>query len=98
MYGNVYPSLDLVLLFMGIGAEWKKSIVFLCLLIYYSFFTISEDGSVFSWGSGYGGCLGQGHLRDRFTPLRIAALHGKDVMEIACNELHSVAVCSKYSF
>ncbi|KAK3751866.1 hypothetical protein QZH41_009679, partial [Actinostola sp. cb2023] len=55
---------------------------------------LSKDGSVFSWGSGYGGCLGQGHLRDRFTPLRIAALHGKDVMEIACNELHSVAVCS----
>jgi len=52
---------------------------------------------VFSWGSGYGGRLGQGHLRDRFTPLRIAALHGKDVYELACNDLHSAAVCSKFT-
>ncbi|KXJ19610.1 ultraviolet-B receptor UVR8 [Exaiptasia diaphana] len=55
---------------------------------------LSRDGDVFSWGNGHGGRLGQGHLRDRFTPLRIAFLHDKDVVEVACNDLHSAVVCN----
>ncbi|XP_031563851.1 ultraviolet-B receptor UVR8-like isoform X2 [Actinia tenebrosa] len=54
---------------------------------------LSKEGEVFSWGSGYGGRLGQGHLRDRFTPIRIAALKGKNVTEVSCNEFHSAAIC-----
>lgn len=50
---------------------------------------------MFSWGSGYGGKLGQGHLRDRATPLRVAALKDLKVTKIACNEFHSAAVCGK---
>lgn len=57
--------------------------------IFYS----SEEGEVFSWGSGYGGKLGQGHLRDRATPLRVAALKDMKVTNIACHEFHSAAVC-----
>ena len=48
---------------------------------------------MFSWGSGYGGKLGQGHLRDRTTPLRVAALKDMKVTGIACHEFHSAAVC-----
>ena len=53
----------------------------------------SEEGEVYSWGSGYGGKLGQGHLRDRATPLRVAALKDIKVTDIACHEFHSAAVC-----
>lgn len=48
---------------------------------------------MYSWGSGYGGKLGQGHLRDRATPLRVAALKDMKVTKIACHEFHSAAVC-----
>ena len=50
---------------------------------------------MFSWGSGDGGKLGQGHLRDRSTPLRIAELKDKKVTKVACHELHSAALCGK---
>ena len=59
------------------------------LICFYS----SEEGEVYSWGSGYGGKLGQGHLRDRATPLRVAALKDIKVTDIACHEFHSAAVC-----
>ncbi|KAL9968021.1 hypothetical protein ACROYT_G026346 [Oculina patagonica] len=55
---------------------------------------VSKEGEVFSWGSGYGGKLGQGHLRDRATPLRVAALKDTKVTKIACHEFHSAAVCA----
>lgn len=58
-------------------------------------FCFSEQGEVFSWGSGVGGKLGQGHLRDRSTPLRVAELKDKKVSKVACHELHSAAVCGK---
>lgn len=48
---------------------------------------------MYSWGSGYGGKLGQGHLRDRATPLRVATLKDMKVTKIACHEFHSAAVC-----
>ncbi|XP_032222416.2 ultraviolet-B receptor UVR8 isoform X3 [Nematostella vectensis] len=54
---------------------------------------LSKDGEVFSWGSGYGGRLGQGHLRDRFTPIRICGLESLNLTQVACNEFHSAAVC-----
>lgn len=54
---------------------------------------VSKQGEVFSWGSGVGGKLGQGHLRDRSTPLRVAELKDKKVSKVACHELHSAAVC-----
>ena len=60
-----------------------------------SLFCSSEEGEVFSWGSGDGGKLGQGHLRDRSTPLRIAELKDVKVSKIACHEFHSAAISSK---
>ena len=53
------------------------------------------EGEVFSWGLGYGGKLGQGHLRDRSTPLRVAALKDMKITTIACHEFHTAAVCGK---
>ena len=50
---------------------------------------------MFSWGLGYGGKLGQGHLRDRSTPLRVAALKDMKITTIACHEFHTAAVCGK---
>jgi len=54
---------------------------------------VTKEGEVFSWGSGYGGKLGQGHLRDRSTPVRVAALKEKKITNVACHEFHSAAVC-----
>lgn len=55
---------------------------------------LSDDGEVFSWGSGRYGRLGQGHLRDRFSPLMIdRPLRGRDVVQVACHEFHSAALC-----
>lgn len=54
-----------------------------------------DEGEVFSWGLGYGGKLGQGHLRDRSTPLRVAALKDMKITTIACHEFHTAAVCGK---
>lgn len=55
---------------------------------------LTNEGEVFSWGSGYGGKLGQGHLRDRSTPLRVAALKEMKMTTIACHEFHTAAVCA----
>ena len=55
--------------------------------------SLLEEGEVFSWGSGSCGKLGQGHLRDRSTPLRVAELKDKKVVKVACHEFHSSAVC-----
>lgn len=55
---------------------------------------LTNEGEVFSWGLGYGGKLGQGHLRDRSTPLRVAALKDMKITTIACHEFHTAAVCA----
>ncbi|KAK2570042.1 PH [Acropora cervicornis] len=54
---------------------------------------VTKEGEVFSWGSGEGGKLGQGHLRDRSTPIRVAELKDKKVIKVACHDYHSSAVC-----
>lgn len=67
--------------------------------VIYSVSSVSlDDGEVFSWGSGRYGRLGQGHLRDRFSPLMIdRPLRGRDVVQVACHEFHSVALCGEPS-
>ena len=52
----------------------------------------TEKGDLFSWGCGNGGRLGQGHLRDRFTPLHVDSLDDA-VVFVACHEFHSAAIC-----
>ncbi|CAB3977730.1 ultraviolet-B receptor UVR8-like [Paramuricea clavata] len=53
---------------------------------------VTDCGETLSWGAGSKGQLGQGHLRDRFTPLRVEALQQQNVVQISCNEYHSAAV------
>jgi hypothetical protein len=55
----------------------------------------TDCGETLSWGAGSKGQLGQGHLRDRFTPLRVEALQQQNVVQISCNEYHSAAVTGK---
>lgn len=54
-----------------------------------------DKGETLSWGAGSKGQLGQGHLRDRFTPLRIEELQQHNVIQISCNTFHSTAVTGR---
>ncbi|RDD45256.1 Ultraviolet-B receptor UVR8 [Trichoplax sp. H2] len=54
----------------------------------------AEDGKVYSWGLGKYGILGQGNLRSRFAPLKIASFKSSNVIDISCHELHAAAVTS----
>lgn len=53
--------------------------------------TVNSD--VFVWGNGQLGQLGIGTLRSRRTPMRLRALHGKHVTQLAFGEWHSMALC-----
>lgn len=62
-------------------------------------FQPSEDGSVFGWGDGGHGVLGQGGDYGNAveaTPVTIASLLGRDVILIACGWTHSAVITSKF--
>ena len=54
----------------------------------------TDDGGLWSWGSGYGGKLGHADELDRLSPERVAAgcLNGVKVVAVACANVHSAAV------
>ena len=91
-------------LFCGLKIRRKVEVL---LSVYYQTGTIylvklftfsSVSGETLSWGAGSKGQLGQGHLRDRFTPLKIEGLCNEVVVHVSCNEYHSVAVTGKLVF
>eukprot|EP00898_Chlorokybus_atmophyticus_P004579 jgi/Chlat1/5121/Chrsp33S05026 len=49
-------------------------------------------GSVWSWGAGTSGQLGNGRLEDADTPTEVDALRNKRVVHIACGGSHAAAV------
>ena len=53
---------------------------------------VTDEGEVYSWGTGAGGRLGNGKERNRFTPLAIAGLRGRYVNQVSCGEAHSAAI------
>ncbi|KAL1138806.1 hypothetical protein AAG570_008868, partial [Ranatra chinensis] len=53
---------------------------------------LSADGEVFSWGEGDDGQLGHGNKSMCDRPCLIEALHGKQVIDIACGGAHSAAI------
>ncbi|XP_057294266.1 uncharacterized protein LOC130622774 [Hydractinia symbiolongicarpus] len=55
---------------------------------------VTGTGEIFGWGSGRGGKLGMNNIQDRYMPLQIGALLEKQVVSIACSELHSAVVTS----
>ena len=56
----------------------------------------TDDGRVYSFGSGIGGRLGHGSSEDKFTPTLIqqVQLEGKFVVQVACGWLCSMALTS----
>lgn len=55
---------------------------------------VSSDGSLFSWGRGAGGRLGQGDRNKRFTPARVRSeqIASRTVMVAAAGDAHCMAV------
>eukprot|EP00741_Cyanophora_paradoxa_P020907 tig00021318_g20183.t1 len=45
---------------------------------------LTEDGEVYTFGSGFGGGLGHGERKDATAPRRVEALAGKRVRSVAC--------------
>ena len=60
----------------------------------YIFFFSCEKatGELFAWGSGRGGKLGFGNIQDRYMPLKVGPLQDREVVSVACDELHSAVV------
>eukprot|EP01127_Copromyxa_protea_P016647 TRINITY_DN4982_c0_g1_i1.p1 TRINITY_DN4982_c0_g1~~TRINITY_DN4982_c0_g1_i1.p1 ORF type:complete len:695 (-),score=59.81 TRINITY_DN4982_c0_g1_i1:38-1831(-) len=56
---------------------------------------IMSDDSVWSWGSGKSGQLGQGNTSDLHTPTPIPFFQGKKAIDISCGYLHSCVVISE---
>lgn len=52
---------------------------------------LTEDGGVFSFGSGQYGQLGHGSKSDEQLPRKIIELMGTDVSQIACGKRHTLA-------
>ena len=52
---------------------------------------LTEDGGVFSFGSGQYGQLGHGSKSDEQLPRKIIELMGTEVSQIACGKRHTLA-------
>eukprot|EP00741_Cyanophora_paradoxa_P003473 tig00000711_g3373.t1 len=53
---------------------------------------VTYQGEVYAWGRNMYGQLGLGTLADHDTPTLVSALHGKQVRQMACGAMHTVAV------
>ena len=80
--------------------NYIHSSIYLCikyiyLSIYIHLFVLVTlgDGRIFTWGAGHYGRLGQGNLRDRYSPLWVDnPLRGIHITHIACYDSHSAAI------
>jgi len=50
------------------------------------------NGDIYTWGAGSNGRLGHGHELDRFSPLIVNGLKGKNIVQVACGDYHSAAL------
>ncbi|XP_026738731.1 RCC1-like G exchanging factor-like protein [Trichoplusia ni] len=55
---------------------------------------ITNNGDLYMWGRNRQGCLGLGHLKDQYFPLKVAI--GAHVLKVSCSVDHSVAVCKPF--
>lgn len=56
---------------------------------------LSDEGGVWTWGSGTHGALGHNDVNDRVSPTRVADLQGIDVQKIAAGDAHMFACTSR---
>ncbi|XP_045609753.1 RCC1-like G exchanging factor-like protein [Procambarus clarkii] len=54
------------------------------------FAAVNNHGSLFTWGKNPGGCLGLGHIKDHYFPLRVSI--GGEVVKVRCGVDHTVAL------
>jgi alpha-tubulin suppressor-like RCC1 family protein len=54
----------------------------------------TEDGEVFTFGSGYYGKLGHGDKEDKTSPALVKALQGKHITHVQCGLSHTMALTS----
>ena len=52
---------------------------------------LTDQGLVFTWGSGASGCLGHGDTRDQSQPHLLESLLGQQVCRLACGSAHVLA-------
>ncbi|EFN82875.1 RCC1-like G exchanging factor-like protein [Harpegnathos saltator] len=55
---------------------------------------LTNSGDLFMWGVNKFGCLGLGHIKDQFFPLRVSV--GAQVKKVACGIDHTVALCKPF--
>lgn len=53
---------------------------------------LTVEGSLYSWGQGEGGLLGQGNTISYFSPKKIDTLDSVQVTAVMCGGLHTLAV------
>ncbi|XP_034252692.1 RCC1-like G exchanging factor-like protein isoform X2 [Thrips palmi] len=58
------------------------------------FMAVTNKGDLYSWGHNRGGCLGLGHDKDQFFPMKVAV--GASVAKVSCGVDHTVVVCSSF--
>ncbi|KAG7160373.1 RCC1-like G exchanging factor-like protein-like [Homarus americanus] len=51
---------------------------------------VNSNGSLFTWGKNPGGCLGLGHTKDQYFPLRVSI--GGQVIKVSCGVDHTAAM------
>jgi len=56
---------------------------------------VSSNGDLFTWGGGMYGKLGHGNESGHSTPIRVEALVGLSVVDIACGSRHTAVVTNK---
>ncbi|XP_026288148.1 RCC1-like G exchanging factor-like protein [Frankliniella occidentalis] len=55
---------------------------------------LTNSGDLYTWGHNRGGCLGQGHEKDQFFPLKVAI--GAVTLKVCCGVDHMVALCKPF--
>eukprot|EP00164_Ancoracysta_twista_P007242 GFYU01010246.1.p1 GENE.GFYU01010246.1~~GFYU01010246.1.p1 ORF type:complete len:508 (+),score=103.18 GFYU01010246.1:147-1670(+) len=62
-------------------------------------YCVTDEGVVYSWGDGHGGCLGQGGDAESVTtPTQVESLQGYAVKEITAGWWHVIALTAKVNF
>ncbi|XP_067008826.2 RCC1-like G exchanging factor-like protein [Anabrus simplex] len=55
---------------------------------------VTNHGTLYTWGRNRDGCLGLGHTKDQFFPLKVAV--GARVLKVSCGVDHTVALCQPF--